>query len=195
MRLLFLKLFVLFFFSLRSQNFEIKLLSEIHRDSSVFKDKLCLFTSRTVAPFGISFCIGLTAGSYINNDKSMLRNGFRSSVSSCLANASSFALKNLVQRARPFNKYPSLFRNKSEAGNLSFPSGHTTAAFSTATALALTYRKWEIVLPAYLWASGVAFSRMYLGVHYPSDVMGGILIGVGSGLLTWKLDQLLFEKK
>ena len=63
-----------------------------------------------------------------------------------------------------------------------------------ATSLTLATKKWYVALPAYLWASGVAYSRMYLGVHYPSDLLGGIVIGVGTSLLTWKLDQVLQSK-
>ena len=51
-----------------------------------------------------------------------------------------------------------------------------------------------MAVPAYLWASGVAYSRMYLGVHYPSDLLGGIVIGIGTSFLTWKIDQLFLSK-
>jgi undecaprenyl-diphosphatase len=63
-----------------------------------------------------------------------------------------------------------------------------------ATSLSLATKKWYVAVPAYLWASGVAYSRMYLGVHYPSDLLGGIVIGIGTSFLTWKIDQLILSK-
>jgi len=61
--------------------------------------------------------------------------------------------------------------------------------------LALDYKKWYIVVPAYLWAGSVAYSRMYLGKHYTSDVTGGMIIGIGSGYLSHWLTKKLFGKK
>jgi membrane-associated phospholipid phosphatase len=65
----------------------------------------------------------------------------------------------------------------SVGGGFSFPSGHTTEAFASATALTFLFPKWRIALPIFLWASLVAFSRIFLGVHYPFDILGGIAIG------------------
>ena len=62
------------------------------------------------------------------------------------------------------------------------------------TAVSLSYKKWYVTVPAYAYASLVGYSRMRLGMHYGSDVLGGMIIGIGSGLLTWQLDKT-FNKK
>jgi undecaprenyl-diphosphatase len=49
--------------------------------------------------------------------------------------------------------------------------------------LSRSYPKWYIAAPAYLWAGSVGYSRMYLGVHYPSDVFGGAVLGTTTSLL------------
>src|SRR5690606_16926546 len=97
-------------------------------------------------------------------------------------------------RPRPFVKYPIDIIKRDHAGKYSFPSGHTSSAFATATILSLSYKKWYVTGPSFLYAGLVGYSRMRLGVHYPTDVLGGLIIGVGAGLLTWKLDQVFFNK-
>jgi len=78
-----------------------------------------------------------------------------------------------------------------DVSSLSFPSGHTSEAFSTATALSLKYPEWYIIAPAYLWAGSVGYSRMNLGVHYPTDVLAGALLGTGTAFLTLKVNEWL----
>jgi undecaprenyl-diphosphatase len=89
-------------------------------------------------------------------------------------------LKTLIFRERPFKTY-SFIEKLSEGGDSSFPSGHTLEAFAMATALSLSFSKKKIIIPVYLWAMLVAYSRMALGVHYPSDVLAGIIIGTFIG--------------
>lgn len=99
-------------------------------------------------------------------------------------------LKYIVDRARPFDTYE-FIEKLSSGGSPSFPSGHTTDAFALAVALIIAYPRWYVVWPALLWASVVGYTRMSLGVHYPSDVAAGVLIGVGSALLCLKGKECL----
>ena len=92
----------------------------------------------------------------------------------------SFVMKNTIFRERPFKSYPDI-EKLSEAGSSSFPSGHTLEAFAIATAFAFAFPKKKYVIPLFIWALLVAYSRMALGVHYPSDVLGGMIVGVFIG--------------
>lgn len=90
-------------------------------------------------------------------------------------------LKYSINRMRPAEKYPDQIHPYKDLHGKSMPSGHTALAFATATSLSLNNGKWYVIVPAYLWAAGVGYSRMYLGAHYFSDVMVGAAVGVASG--------------
>jgi membrane-associated phospholipid phosphatase len=100
-------------------------------------------------------------------------------------------LKKIVNRPRPFVTYSDIFQKDSHVGPYSFPSGHTSSAFALATSVSLCYPQWYIVAPMALWAITVGYSRMYLGVHYPSDVLVGALIGSGCAVLTHYINRKL----
>ena len=129
------------------------------------------------------------------NDKQIRHNAYELIFNIAVSTGITEILKVSINRERPADKYPTeIFVNGVVHGQ-SFPSGHTSLAFSTATSLALDYKKWYIVLPAYLWAGSVGYSRMYLGKHYTSDVLGGAVIGIGSGYLShWLRKKLLRDK-
>ncbi len=92
-------------------------------------------------------------------------------------------LKKLIMRPRPFLDVPSLVPAIKPPKSFSFPSGHTTLAFSVAFIISRILPK-RYSIPAFLIAALVAFSRLYLGVHYPSDILGGICAGYVAGLIT-----------
>lgn len=84
-------------------------------------------------------------------------------------------IKNIVQRPRPFTR-AEVELLIPPPDSWSFPSGHSGSSFAAATALFLCSKKWGT--PALVLAGLIAFSRMYLFVHYPTDVLCGILLGV-----------------
>jgi len=102
-------------------------------------------------------------------------------------------LKVTFNRERPGDKYPNLVFPSSPTHGKSFPSGHTSIAFNTAAELTIQYKKWYIAVPAYVWAGSVGYSRLYLGKHYPSDVIGGAATGVGTAYLSTWLNHKLFK--
>ena len=123
--------------------------------------------------------VGLLVAGAVNNDKAMRQNALYVASSTAVTALVNVGIKHLIKRSRPFKKYPNFISVRTASG-YSFPSGHTSSAFATASALSRAYSKWYVVAPSLLWASGVGYSRMYLGVHYPTDVLAGAVLGAGS---------------
>ncbi len=103
-------------------------------------------------------------------------------------------LKNLVARTRPYEVISSLTLLVDPQHDFSFPSGHSCASFAAAMVLyKMLPRKYGI--PAVVLAALIAFSRLYVGVHYPSDVAAGILIGIFSAWAAGKIIDFMWEKR
>ena len=102
-------------------------------------------------------------------------------------------LKPLVGRVRPFeaNAFTGLLI--SPPGDPSFPSGHTSASFAAAAALWRCHRKMGAA--AFVLAALIAFSRLYLYVHYPSDVLGGAVVGLAAAWAGSLLEKWLSQRR
>jgi len=190
-------LILLFLFiqvSIHSQNIDIRMLRSINSSETLPSDNFFRFVSNSDAFVVAGVPVVMAVTGLINKDKGLFRNACVTAVASALNEGITDALKYSINRDRPFVTYPDITK-KSKAGSPSFPSGHTSSAFATATSVSLSYPKWYIIVPSYLYAGTVAYSRMDLGVHYPSDVLAGAVIGSGCAYLTWKVNQKLLIKK
>jgi membrane-associated phospholipid phosphatase len=123
----------------------------------------------------------LLIGGTLGNNKEMRQNALYVASSSVISYAAVLLIKRLVKRPRPFRGNFRIIPVYI-AGDYSFPSGHSSSSVSTATALSMAYPKWYVIAPAALWAGSVTYSRMYLGLHYPSDVTTGALMGAGTAV-------------
>lgn len=102
---------------------------------------------------------------------------------------SSFGIKSLVARPRPCHGIVSDHLLKGCSDSWSFPSSHAVNIFCAATILSRVYPK--AAVPAYSFAAAVGYSRVYIGVHYPLDVIGGAVIGTLLGLgVSWAVLKL-----
>jgi len=84
--------------------------------------------------------------------------------------------------------------NGYRGGTYGFTSSHAANTFGVALFLSLVMRSWSLSIILFIWAALNAYSRMYLGVHYPGDIFFGTLTGLGSGILMYLLYNYLQKK-
>lgn len=101
-------------------------------------------------------------------------------------------LKPLIARTRPFDARQGIDLLISAPKDYSFPSGHTLSSFASATAVFAYNKKYGAL--CYILAFLIAFSRLYLYVHYPTDVFGGMIIGAILGFIAFKITELIFAR-
>ena len=176
-----------------AQNIDINVLKSLnpeHPDAFVWKT-----ASSSIDWVSGSITLGTLAYGYISKDKKIQYNGYELLIVTGINVVTTTVLKNLVNRTRPADQYPGeIFVSNPSLGK-SFPSGHTSQAFAMATTLTLQYKKWYVTAPAYLWAGCVGYSRLYMGKHYPTDVLAGAVLGAGSSYLGYIISNKLFRNK
>lgn len=117
-----------------------------------------------------------------------------------LSNILVILLKLIIAEPRPFLTLPHVDVLIFENGS-SFPSGHTASSFAAALTIGLKYhqksqgKKYWLIYPLLLFAMLVGFSRVYVGVHYPYDVIFGALLGTLCALIILKAENKIFYSK
>ena len=187
-------LFPILFISGCTQKADIDILTDINLNRPAQLDGVFRSVTNSAGPLAIGFPVLLLVIGLIKKDTIKQQNSFYIGASVLSSAIISNILKYSIDRPRPFVTY--WFIEKVTGGaSPSFPSGHSSDAFALATAVSLTWSKWYIIIPSYAWAGAVAYSRMDLGVHYPSDVLVGAVIGAGSAYMCYKGQQKLFKKR
>lgn len=177
-----------------AQNADFDLLRTFNLERNTKLDQSFLVTTHSFGVVAIAVPAALATIGIIKKDSLAKQNALMITGSLVGSSAIMLGMKWGFGRDRPFVTYPEL-ENLVHPNDPAFPSGHTSVAFSTATSLSIAYPKWYVYVPAFLWAGAVGYSRMHLGVHYPSDVLVGAIVGSGSAFLSSFLTREIQLKK
>lgn len=184
-------IFFLHFGMAKSQTLDARWLHAINTHTTPFLNSSSTFLSNTTPYVSVGLPVVLLGIGYLSNDESLTEGGWYMGSSLVISSFFTLATKYAVDRPRPYVSYPGYIHPRGLEGSPSFPSGHTSLAFSTATSLSMYCPKWYVIVPSFTWAAAVGYSRMNEGVHYPSDVLVGAVFGAGSAWLTFKLNKWL----
>ena len=176
------------------QNADINLLRTLNTDRNTTLDPAFKFVTNSVLPMAVAIPSGFITYALLRKDSASKTNAIIVCSSLVISGIITTSLKYTINRERPYDAYP-FIQQVTPGGGPSFPSGHTSTAFALATSVSLACPKWYVIAPSYLWAGAVGYSRMDLGVHYPSDVLAGAVIGSGSAFLSCKLNRWVNKKR
>ena len=177
-----------------AQNFDIDVLKQTNLNRNTNLDNFFIHYSNTVTYTYAGTPILIYTIGIFKKDKKMQTNGINMAINAGINGAFTYALKKSMDRPRPAVTYPFLTPLENRT-RYSFPSGHTSSAFNTATSLSMCYPKWFIIAPSFAYAGLMGYSRMHEGVHYPSDVFAGAVLGIGSAYLSKRVTAYLQQNK
>lgn len=181
---------ILFVSGVFSQNWDINALRKFNANDNNFACKFSKGISNTIYPFGLGIPLAIGIASFIKKDHKLMEDAVFIGTTVIEAVALTTVMKGLVGRERPFERYADIVARE-DISSRSFPSGHTATAFALAASLSIRYPKWYVIAPSVLWAGAVGYSRMQMGVHYPTDVIGGAFVGAGTAFVNIYVNRWL----
>ena len=181
-------------FAQQFKGFDNRILMNLSAHRTEGTTEFMQFVSNNTHYISLGIPAALLLKGVLSKEKESIKSGLYMVKSLAVTTVITYAAKYTFNRKRPYEVNPFITKS-GKGGSPSFPSGHTSEAFSTATSLSLSYPKWLVVIPAFAWAATIGYSRMYLGVHYPTDVFAGALVGRGSALMTNKINKWIQAKK
>ena len=179
---------------LNAQNADINILRDINVNRNTSLDPTFKIITNSAVPISVATPIIIYSVGLIKQDSTIKKQAIFIGETFLVSAFVTTALKHSIKRERPFDTYSDI-DNATSAPGYSFPSGHTSTAFATATSLSMAYPKWYVIAPSFVWASALGYSRMHLGVHYPTDVFAGALVGSGCAYITYRANKWLNKKR
>ncbi len=177
---------------------DVKIFRGINNYRTSFLESVIPITDKSVLPAALILPLGLGGIARYNNNYYDENSAVLLALSEITSTALTSGIKYIVRRERPYATLKNVHvrKDNSPTDRYSFPSGHTAMAFSMATSLTLRYPdKPAVIAGSFLYAAIAGYGRVFLGVHYPSDVLGGMLVGSGSAAVIYAFRKDIIEFK
>ncbi len=177
----------------QAQSLDLRLYDELYTNRNTGLDGAMNVVSFTVYPIAAAVPLAQMIYAFAMHDAKSFDNAIQTGTALFINTALTYSIKEIAHRERPYDAHPQYIPYERD-GSPSFPSGHVSFAFATATTLSLEYKKWYVTVPAFAWAGVVGYSRVHLGQHYPGDVLAGAVVGAGSSFIAYKANQWFIKK-
>lgn len=180
-----------------NDNCDVKLFRSINNYRTPFLNSFLNITDRSMLPVSIAVPAGLLLYGRLNDKTYEENTGYLMGISLFTNTAVTIGLKYLINKPRPYAVLSNVHYSKAHMETTpSFPSGHTSTTFAVSTMLALRYPKYpQAYIPVYLWSLIIAYGRPYWGMHYPTDLLGGAVVGTLSSVFIFSIRRELFKLK
>jgi membrane-associated phospholipid phosphatase len=182
---------LLFPICINAQNIDIDVLKITNQQRNKNLDGFFCTYSNMVGAITVGTPVVIYTIGLLQKNKKIQTDAINITIATGINAAITLATKKIVNRDRPGVTYPTQLTPLYGLTKNSFPSGHTSSAFNTATSLSMMHPKWYVIIPSYSYASIMGYSRLHAGVHYPSDVAAGALLGISSAFISKKLTSIL----
>lgn len=180
------------------KNLDIKIFRSFNEIRSPFLSSVTEVTDESLLPVSAVLPVLLFITSRSKNNHYDESSSVLLALSEGLNLAATQGVKYIFKRDRPFRTLNNVrfYDTMSVAGTYSFPSGHSSGSFAIATLMTLRYPDKPLLISGlYTYAVIVSLGRIFGGVHYPSDVLGGMLVGAGSAALIYSLRKPIIKTK
>ena len=172
------------------RTWELDLIANLQATRTGFSIHFFQFITDYVDLISVGIPVVLLIVGFARQNKSLREKALLILFSVALAGALSNTLKRLVKEPRPY-EVDTRIAQWSGGGGYGFPSGHAADAVAAATAFSLLWPELPVVAAVCSWALIIMFSRIYLGVHDPGDVLAGMFLGILSFLVVIKIRDSL----
>jgi undecaprenyl-diphosphatase len=178
------------------RTWELDMIAALQQNRTDFSDSFFQLISNSAIKSSITVGIPLILilFSFLRPNKLLRARALLILLSLAVGGLFSYGLKKVVREPRPY-EVDTRICQLGEGGGYGFPSGHTIEVVAFGTALAVFWPEAIIIIPAILLIVMMMFSRIYLGVHDPGDIVGGMFLGILSFLLVMKARDFLFPNK
>lgn len=168
--------------------YDIAILKAINHNRIPGADSFFIFITNTTYLTAILIAVGIILMAYYRKQTALKYKGWQILTALAFNTVIITILKYTIHRERPYVDYRDI-EKLVDGGGPSFPSGHSADAFLMAVCITLLFnrKKWFLCFIVWIWALLVAYSRMALGVHYPSDLLGSMILGTVNALIVHRI--------